>query len=153
MNLLEPKIIWLWCTRQITLKNRCGVITQNTEEHMKNRVTILSMSVAAFSLYLLFTSGMLPGKGVNMTISSTPACYCEYCGKKFASVRQLTSATCVRHPDGPNKGRHKLYEGTEKSEYTCKYCGKKFPSIQVMTGGQCVHHPKGENKGHHSPAL
>lgn len=111
------------------------------------------MSVAAFSLYLLFTSGMLPGKGVNMTTSSTPACYCEYCGKKFASVRQLTSATCVRHPDGPNKGRHKLYEGTEKSEYTCKYCGKKFPSIQVMTGGQCVHHPKGENKGHHSPAL
>lgn len=119
---------------------------------MKNRVTILSMSVAAFSLYLLFTSGILPGKGVTMS-SSTPTCYCEYCGKKFASVRQLTSATCVRHPDGPNKGRHKLYEGTEKSEYTCKYCGKKFPSIQVMTGGQCVHHPKGENKGHHSPAL
>lgn len=77
------------------------------------------MSVAAFGLYLLFTSGILPGKGVTMS-SSTPTCYCEYCGKKFASVRQLTSATCVRHPDGPNKGRHKLYEGTEKSEYTCK---------------------------------
>lgn len=50
--------------------------------------------------------------------------YCEYCGHRFPSVRLLTSAPCVRHPDGPNKGRHKLYEGTEKSEYTCKYCGK-----------------------------
>jgi DNA-directed RNA polymerase subunit RPC12/RpoP len=79
--------------------------------------------------------------------------YCEYCGKKFPDVRTLTSGTCTYHPDGSNKGRHKLYEGTEKQEYTCKYCGKKFPSIQVMTGGQCVNHPKGTNKGPHAPAL
>lgn len=79
--------------------------------------------------------------------------YCEYCGHRFPSVRLLTSALCVRHPDGPNKGRHKLYEGTEKSEYTCKYCGKKFPSIMMMTAAPCVNHPKGTNKGNHSPAL
>ena len=79
--------------------------------------------------------------------------YCEYCGKKFPDVRQLTSAACPRHPDGSNKGRHKLYEGAEKKEYTCKYCGKKFPSIIVMVGGQCVNHPKGTNKGPHTPAL
>lgn len=79
--------------------------------------------------------------------------YCEYCGHKFSSVRQLTSGTCPRHPDGSNKGRHKLYEGSEKSEYTCKYCGKKFRSIQVMVSGQCVNHPNGSNKGYHAPAL
>lgn len=79
--------------------------------------------------------------------------YCEYCGKKFPDVRTLTSGTCTYHPDGSNKGHHKLYEGTEKSKYTCKYCGKQFPSIQVMVGGQCVNHPNGTNKGRHAPAL
>lgn len=79
--------------------------------------------------------------------------YCEYCGHKFPDVRLLTSATCSRHPDGPNKGRHKLYEGTEKSSYICKYCGKKFPSILVMTGATCTYHPNGSNKGNHAPAL
>ena len=79
--------------------------------------------------------------------------YCEYCGHKFPDVRSLTSGTCSKHPDGPNRGRHKLYEGTEKSKYTCKYCGKQFPSIMVMVGGQCVNHPKGTNKGPHAPAL
>lgn len=79
--------------------------------------------------------------------------YCEYCGHKFPDVRQLTSASCSRHPDGANKGKHKLYEGSEKSKYTCKYCGKQFPSIMVMTVGTCVNHPKGSNKGNHSPAL
>jgi DNA-directed RNA polymerase subunit RPC12/RpoP len=79
--------------------------------------------------------------------------YCEYCGHKFPDVRTLTSGTCPKHPDGSNRGHHKLYEGTEKSKYTCKYCGKQFPSIMVMVGGQCVNHPKGSNKGPHAPAL
>ena len=100
---------------------------------------------------LLLTSAALRQKTANMEKAQTY--YCEYCGKKFPDVRQLTSAPCPRHPDGSNKGRHKLYEGCEKQEYTCKYCGKKFPSIQVMTGGQCVNHPKGTNKGSHAPAL
>lgn len=79
--------------------------------------------------------------------------YCEYCGHKFPDVRQLTSGTCSKHPAGSNKGRHKLYEGSEKSEYTCKYCGKRFPSIMLMVGCTCVNHPDGSNKGNHSPAL
>ena len=29
--------------------------------------------------------------------------YCEYCGHRFADVRQLVSATCSRHPDGSNR--------------------------------------------------
>ena len=79
--------------------------------------------------------------------------YCEYCGHKFPDLRQLTSASCNRHPDGSNKGRHKLYEGSEKSKYECKYCGKQFGSILLMTGVSCLRHPKGENKGGHAPAL
>ncbi len=79
--------------------------------------------------------------------------YCEYCGKKFPSVSALTSGQCTKHPDGMMKGKHKLYEGSEKSKYTCKYCGKTFPSIAAMTRGQCTRHPNGTMKGFHAPAL
>jgi DNA-directed RNA polymerase subunit RPC12/RpoP len=79
--------------------------------------------------------------------------YCEYCGHKFPNPRLLASGTCSRHPDGPNRGYHKLYEGTEKKKYTCKYCGRQFDSILQMVGGTCSHHPKGSNKGGHAPAL
>lgn len=79
--------------------------------------------------------------------------YCEYCGHRFPNVRLLVSATCSRHPDGSNRGCHKLYEGSEKSKYTCKYCGHTFSSIMQMVGGTCAYHPKGSNKGNHAPAL
>ena len=79
--------------------------------------------------------------------------YCEYCGHKFSSPRQLASATCPRHPDGSNKGRHKLYEGRIKSTYTCKYCGRQFSSIMQMVGATCSCHPNGSNRGNHAPAL
>ena len=79
--------------------------------------------------------------------------YCEYCGHKFPDVRLLASATCSKHPDGSHKGKHKLYEGSEKSEYICKYCGRKFCSIMLMTSATCSCHPKGSNKGGHAPAL
>ena len=59
--------------------------------------------------------------------------YCEYCGKKFPDVRQLTSATCPRHPDGSNKGRHKLYEGSEKQEIT-RFIGiGNNPAVAIKT--------------------
>ena len=79
--------------------------------------------------------------------------YCEYCGQKFSSVQNLTSNRCLKHPIGPNKGYHKLYEGLEKIQYTCKYCGQKFSSIQSLTSNRCLKHPLGSNKGFHSPAL
>ena len=79
--------------------------------------------------------------------------YCEYCGIPFSSVRSLTSSHCLRHPLGPNKGYHKLYEGSEKSQYTCKYCGLKYSSIRAMTACRCLRHPNGANKGYHAPAL
>lgn len=79
--------------------------------------------------------------------------YCEYCGASFSTVRALTSMTCQRHPDGPHKGRHKLYEGSEKSRYTCKYCGQQYVSISSMTSMTCQRHPNGTHKGRHAPAL
>lgn len=30
--------------------------------------------------------------------------YCEYCGKRYPSVQQLTNGLCPRHPDGSNRG-------------------------------------------------
>ena len=79
--------------------------------------------------------------------------YCEYCGQKYSVVRNLTANSCSRHPDGPNKGKHKLYEGGEKSQYTCKYCGQKYSDIRNLTANSCSRHPDGPNKGKHAPAL
>ena len=79
--------------------------------------------------------------------------YCKYCGNSFSDVRALSSGMCQRHPDGVNKGRHALYEGDEKPQYTCKYCGNRFHDIRSMTAGMCHRHPDGVNKGRHSPAL
>ena len=44
--------------------------------------------------------------------------YCVYCGTKYSSVSSLTANNCSRHPDGPSRGKHVLYEGSEKSQYT-----------------------------------
>ena len=79
--------------------------------------------------------------------------YCKNCGASASSVQSLTGQTCPRHPDGNHRGRHELYEGDEKSQYTCKYCGQKFSTISGMTAHPCVRHPNGPGKGKHSPAL
>ena len=79
--------------------------------------------------------------------------YCEYCGQKYSDVRSLTASSCPRHPDGAGKGKHKLYEGGEKSQYTCKYCGQKYSNLRDLTANSCQRHPDGAGKGKHAPAL
>jgi len=79
--------------------------------------------------------------------------FCEYCGTKYGTIEGLTGNSCTQHPAGPNKGKHKLYEGTEKSKYHCKYCGTASSSINGLTGNACTRHPSGPNKGRHAPAL
>ena len=79
--------------------------------------------------------------------------YCKYCGHKTTSVNSLTASLCQRHPAGPAKGRHALYEGEVKSAYTCKYCGLKSSSIASLTSSKCQRHPDGALKGRHAPAL
>ena len=82
-----------------------------------------------------------------------PAFYCKYCGHKATSVASLTASACIRHPDGPHKGRHVLYEGSAKESYTCKYCGHKASTIASLTASACIRHPNGPHKGKHAPAL
>jgi len=79
--------------------------------------------------------------------------YCKNCGRKFSDVRTLTAGSCPRHPEGNCKGKHQLYEGSEKSSYMCKYCGRSFHDIATLTAGSCPRHPEGNCKGRHSPAL
>ena len=79
--------------------------------------------------------------------------YCEYCGTRQNSVAALTSLSCMRHPDGAGRGKHKLYEGNEKSKYTCKYCGTTQNSLSALTSLSCMRHPGGAGKGKHAPAL
>lgn len=82
-----------------------------------------------------------------------PNYYCKKCGRKFSTVASLASSPCQRHPDGPNKGRHALYEGSEKSRYTCKNCGREFLNLLALTSSPCQRHPVGPNKGSHQPSL
>lgn len=82
-----------------------------------------------------------------------PNYYCKYCGRQASSVNSLTSSICQRHPTGPNKGKHALYEGSEKSRYTCKNCGREFLNLLALTSSICQRHPDGPNKGQHQPAL
>lgn len=77
--------------------------------------------------------------------------YCEYCGTKDSSVFSLTANSCHRHPLGMGKGKHKLYEGSERLQYNCKYCGQLSESIFSLTANTCFRHPNG--KGNHSPSL
>jgi transcription elongation factor Elf1 len=79
--------------------------------------------------------------------------YCRYCGIKNSSIAGLTASSCIKHPLGPNKGKHAVYEGSEKARYTCKYCGFKASSIAALTTSFCRRHPNGTNKGRHEPAL
>lgn len=79
--------------------------------------------------------------------------YCKYCGHKTTSVNSLTASLCQRHPNGPAKGRHALYEGGERESYVCKYCGLKSTSIASLTSSKCQRHPNGPAKGRHEPTL
>jgi predicted nucleic acid-binding Zn ribbon protein len=79
--------------------------------------------------------------------------YCEHCGNEYSSVGALTSNSCSRHPDGPGKGRHELYEGALKAKYTCKYCGNTYGSIAALTSNTCGRHPAGPGKGRHAPGI
>lgn len=77
--------------------------------------------------------------------------YCKYCGISKSNIAFLSQGSCPRHPYG--KGKHKLYEGSEKSKYSCKYCGIEKSSINILTQGSCPRHPDGPSKGRHSPSL
>lgn len=79
--------------------------------------------------------------------------FCEHCGQSFYNVRALTAALCARHPDGPNRGRHRLYEGEAARPCTCRYCGVHAPDIRNLTLGNCQRHPNGPLRGRHAPAL
>jgi len=79
--------------------------------------------------------------------------YCKYCGNYASSVRFLTGSNCPRHPDGAGKGKHVLYEGSEKQQYTCSMCGAKATSIRFLVNSRCPRHPDGAGKGFHTPAL
>lgn len=79
--------------------------------------------------------------------------FCKYCGTFSSSVSGLTASSCFRHPLGPNKGKHVLYEGSEKAQYVCKYCGTKSSTISSLAACSCFRHPNGANKGKHEPAM
>ena len=105
------------------------------------RKTVVVVLIAGLTLFALAQA------------NKPPAFYCKYCGHKATSVASLTASACIRHPNGPHKGRHALYEGSEKESYTCKYCGHKASSISSLTSSACIRHPNGPHKGKHAPAL
>ena len=81
------------------------------------------------------------------------AVLCKHCGQKYPSVASLTSGSCYRHPNGPNKGKHAPYQGEVQEKYICQFCGQKFSSLSSLTSASCYRHPNGANKGKHSAML
>ncbi len=79
--------------------------------------------------------------------------YCKNCGAKSGSIKNLMNGFCNKNQETSNNGKHVLYEGSEKSQYSCKYCGSTSGTILNLTNGFCQKHPNGPNKGKHSPAL
>ena len=116
-------------------------VTERKGKNMKVKRTIAILAIAGMTLLAIAQA------------KKPPAFYCKYCGHKASSVASLTASMCIRHPDGPHKGRHALYEGSEKEAYTCKYCGHKASSISSLTSSACIRHPNGPHKGKHAPAL
>lgn len=108
-------------------------------------------SVKTLGLSLLACTSMLAAAAG--TEDGTMWYQCKHCGHKATSVGSLTGSACQRHPDGPGKGRHALYEGGSKNTYTCKWCGKRSPDIASLTSSKCQRHPDGPGKGRHEPAL
>lgn len=78
--------------------------------------------------------------------------YCKYCGTSARDARTLLNGWCLKHPDGPSRGKHVAYDGCENGPYECKYCGREFRDIASMVNGWCPRHPDGPSRGKHSPA-
>jgi len=97
--------------------------------------------------------GVITAMGLFAADQAKKHFFCKYCGLKFGSVQSLTASNCQRHPSGPAKGRHALYEGSEKDQYTCKYCGRSASTINSLTSSKCQRHPNGPAKGNHEPTL
>ena len=109
-------------------------------KYFRNKIHIVALIVGSALFVVAQTSGQ-------------HFFYCKYCGHKATSVASLTASSCIRHPNGPSKGKHALYEGSAKESYTCKYCGRKASSILSLTASKCLRHPNGPSKGSHEPAL
>jgi hypothetical protein len=76
--------------------------------------------------------------------------------KKDQIIRRISEQSMLKltpMPLGPNKGKHKLFEGGEKRLYICKYCGTDNTGLAILTSMSCYRHPSGPNKGKHAPAL
>lgn len=85
----------------------------------------------------------------NSNQSSQRHFYCELCGAKYSTPKDLLNNSCLKNKVGMNIGRHVLYEGGEKSIYTCRYCGKQYSSIKDMVFNSCPRREFGEK---HAPA-
>lgn len=67
--------------------------------------------------------------------------YCKYCGTKNSSISALTSNACSMNP---SKGKHALYEGSEKAQYSCKLCGTKNSSMSALVHNHCSRNSNGK---------
>ena len=76
-----------------------------------------------------------------------PNYLCKFCGTKMSSISALTTNSCSMNP---NKGKHVLYEGSEKAQYSCKHCGTKNSSFSALVHNSCSRNSDGK---YHEVAL
>ena len=62
-------------------------------------MSVITKTVAALAVVGMTLFALAQAK-------KTPSFYCKYCGHKASSISSLTSSACIRHPNGPHKGKH-----------------------------------------------
>ena len=89
------------------LGHKCGVIAV-LGVHIylcKKRYRLMNINMAKKSVIAaLVVAGM--SLSVFAQAKNPQAFYCKYCGQKASSIAALTAAACIRHPNGPHKGKH-----------------------------------------------
>lgn len=159
LNLPKTKNPFTWFISRIG-KVVCGTIFfclgailifafETIKEEWKNTVSSSSSSSSSSKK----VSNNYSNNNSNTRTSGAIQYYCTFCGENASSISSLTSSTCYRHPNGPYKGHHQIYEGSIKSRYECEYCGQSASSISSLTSSTCYRHPNGPYKGHHKPYI
>ena len=92
---------------------------------------------------------MSANRGNHQQRKTTMSEYCKYCGTSARDARSLLMNSCPKHPNGPGRGKHALYEGGERNEYVCMYCGTKSRHLSTLLSNSCFRHPDGPGRGKH----
>ena len=92
----------------------------NVNEAKSNTKTVAAVAVVGMALFVFAQAGRARTPVAPSGRAACPhaaesaaaprptqtAFFCKYCGHKASTIASLTSVACIRHPNGPHKGKH-----------------------------------------------